>query len=172
MAREWERGTLEALFVTPVRPVEVLLAKIIPYFCGRHDGTGDYVCWPRCFLFAVPLQGSLAALLAGADAVHRSCRLGIGLLISAVTRNQFLASQIAHPGEFPYPAMMLSGFVFDLRNVPAIGEYRRPRHPGDVFHGAGQDRCSWRATYWPLILKDCAILAAYAAPPCCCWWAG
>ena len=46
MAREWERGTLEALFVTPVRPTEILLAKIIPYFCVGMLGWAC-ACWPR-----------------------------------------------------------------------------------------------------------------------------
>ena len=52
MAREWERGTLEALFVTPVRPAEILLAKIVPYFVVGTDRARACACWRRGFCFA------------------------------------------------------------------------------------------------------------------------
>jgi ABC-2 type transport system permease protein len=159
MAREWERGTLEALFVTPVRPAEILLAKIIPYFCVGLLGLG--LCLVAAlFLFDVPLQGSLAALLAGAM-LYMVVSLGIGLLISAVTRNQFLASQIAILASF-MPAMMLSGFVFDLRNVPTVVRIVGHALPATYFMELVKT-VFLAGDYWPLILKDCAILAGYAA---------
>lgn len=159
MAREWERGTLEALFVTPVRPVEVLLAKIIPYFCVGMVGLA--LCLAAAlFLFQVPLQGSMAALLAGST-LYMLVSLGIGLLISAVTRNQFLASQIAILASF-MPATMLSGFVFDLRNVPAIVNIVGHALPATYFMELVKT-VFLAGDYWPLILKDCAILACYAA---------
>ncbi|OZI26177.1 hypothetical protein CAL26_02200 [Bordetella genomosp. 9] len=159
MAREWERGTLEALFVTPVRPVEVLLAKIIPYFCVGMAGLA--LCLVAAlFLFQVPLQGSMGALLAGST-LYMLVSLGIGLLISAVTRNQFLASQIAILASF-MPATMLSGFVFDLRNVPAIVNIVGHALPATYFMELVKT-VFLAGDYWPLILKDCAILAAYAA---------
>jgi ABC-type multidrug transport system permease subunit len=159
MAREWERGTLEALFVTPVRPVEVLLAKIIPYFCVGMVGLA--LCLVAAlFLFQVPLQGSMAALLAGST-LYMLVSLGIGLLISAVTRNQFLASQIAILASF-MPATMLSGFVFDLRNVPTIVNIVGHALPATYFMELVKT-VFLAGDYWPLILKDCAILACYAA---------
>lgn len=159
MAREWERGTLEALFVTPVRPAEVLLAKIIPYFCVGLMGLGLCLL-AALFLFDVPLQGSMAALLGGAM-LYMLVSLGIGLLISAVTRNQFLASQIAILASF-MPAMMLSGFVFDLRNVPTVVNIVGHALPATYFMELVKT-VFLAGDYWPLILKDCAILAAYAA---------
>ncbi|WP_427184601.1 ABC transporter permease [Bordetella bronchialis] len=158
MAREWERGTLEALFVTPVRPLEVLLAKIIPYFCVGLMGLGLCLL-AALFLFRVPLQGSMAALLAG-SMLYMVVSLGIGLLISAVTRNQFLASQLAILASF-MPATMLSGFVFDLRNVPAVVNAVGHALPATYFMELVKT-VFLAGDYWPLILKDCAILAGYA----------
>lgn len=116
MAREWERGTLESLFVTPVRPMEILLAKTIPYFCVGLGGLVLCVLAAR-FLFHVPIYGSLFVLF-GCSVLYLLVALGLGLLISSVTKNQFLASQLALIVSF-LPALMLSGFLFDLRNMPA-----------------------------------------------------
>jgi ABC-2 type transport system permease protein len=159
MAREWERGTLEALFVTPVRPAEILLAKIIPYFCVGMLGLGLCLL-AALLLFHVPLQGSFAALLLGAT-LYMLVSLGLGLLISAVTRNQFLASQIAILASF-LPAMMLSGFVFDLRNVPTVVRIVGNALPATYFMELVKT-VFLAGDYWPQILRDCAILAGYAA---------
>lgn len=115
MAREWERGTLEALFVTPVRPDEILLGKTIPYFVlGMLSLT---LCLLAAkFLFHVPFRGSVW-LLAGTSMLYLLVALSIGLLISSVTKSQFVASQITTIVTF-LPAFMLSGFLFDLRSVP------------------------------------------------------
>jgi ABC-2 type transport system permease protein len=108
VAREWERGTLEALFVTPVRPVEILLAKLIPYFVVGMIGLGLCLI-AATFLFHVPMVGSLAIILISA-VLYLFVALGIGLLISSATKNQFAASQLALLSSF-MPAMMLSGFL-------------------------------------------------------------
>jgi ABC-2 type transport system permease protein len=115
VAREWERGTLEALFVTPARPVEILLAKLLPYFAVGMLGFLMCLAAAR-WLFGVPLQGSLVLLVA-VSVLYLLVALGIGLFISSVTRNQFVASQVALLTSF-LPALMLSGMLFDLRNVP------------------------------------------------------
>jgi ABC-2 type transport system permease protein len=115
MAREWERGTLEALFVTPVRADEILLGKTVPYFVLGMAGLLLCVLASR-FLFGVPLRGSLW-VLAGVSMLYLLVALGIGLLVSSATRSQFVASQIALLVSF-LPAMMLSGFLFDLRSMP------------------------------------------------------
>ena len=120
VAREWERGTLEALFVTPVRPAEILFAKLVPYFAVGMFGFLMCLAAARG-LFGVPLQGSLALLVA-VSVLYLLVALGIGLLISSLTRNQFLASQVALLTSF-LPALMLSGFLFDLRNVPLLVQW-------------------------------------------------
>lgn len=158
MAREWERGTLEALFVTPVRPTEILLAKIVPYFFVGIIGLGMCLAAAR-WLFGVPMQGSLWVLLA-ASMIYMVVSLAIGLLISAFTRNQFLASQVAILASF-MPAMMLSGFVFDLRNVPLAVQVAGYMLPATYFMEVVKT-LFLAGTYWPSILKNCGILILYA----------
>lgn len=158
VAREWERGTLEALFVTPVRPTEILLAKMIPYFVVGMLGLGLCLAAAR-LLFHVPLQGSLAMLLLSAM-LYLVVALGIGLLISATTRNQFLASQVAVLSSF-LPALMLSGFLFDLRNVPAAIRFIGSLLPATYFMELVKT-AFLAGDNWPLIARNCAILAVYA----------
>jgi len=158
MAREWERGTLEALFVTPVRPTEVLLAKITPYFGVGMLGLALCMLAGR-LLFDVPINGSLPVLLF-ASMLYLLVALAIGLLISSATKNQFLASQIAILASF-LPALMLSGFVFDLRNLPIGVQVISYALPATYF--IELIRTLFLAgNFWPLIIKDCLILGAYA----------
>ena len=115
MARESERGTLESLFVTPVRPVEILLGKTIPYAVLGMMGLALCLLASR-FLFHVPVRGSMLAL-AGVSALYLLVALGLGLLISSATKSQFVASQLEILTSI-LPAFMLSGFVYDIRNMP------------------------------------------------------
>jgi len=158
MAREWERGTLEALFVTPVRPGEILLAKIIPYFTVGMAGLALCLLAAR-FLFHVPMQGSLIVLVL-ASMLYLFVAVGMGLVISSVTRNQFLASQVALLSSF-MPSLMLSGFLFDLRNVPRAIQYVGNVLPATYFMELIKT-LFLAGNVWPLIFKNCAILAAYA----------
>lgn len=117
VAREWERGTLEALFVTPMRAGEFLVSKFVPYF--GLGMIGFVLCLlAGQFLFHVPLRGSLF-LLCLASMIYLLVALGIGLLVSTLVKSQFLASQLAMLLTF-LPAMMLSGFLYDLRSMPAV----------------------------------------------------
>ncbi len=117
VAREWERGTLEALFVTPMRAGEFLISKFVPYF--GLGMIGFVLCLlAGQFLFHVPLRGSLS-LLCLASMVYLVVALGIGLLVSTLVKSQFLASQLAMLLTF-LPAMMLSGFLYDLRSMPGF----------------------------------------------------
>ena len=117
VAREWERGTLEALFVTPMRPGEFLISKLVPYFgLGMF---GFLLCLlAGQFLFHVPLRGSLF-LLCLASMIYLLVALGVGLLVSTLVKSQFLASQLAMTLTM-MPAMMLSGFIYDLRSMPVF----------------------------------------------------
>jgi ABC-2 type transport system permease protein len=117
VAREWERGTLEALFVTPMRPGEFLVSKILPYFALGMIGFVLCILAGQ-FLFHIPLRGSLALLFLAAM-IYLAVALGIGLLVSTLVKSQFLASQLAMTLTF-LPAMMLSGFIYDLRSMPAV----------------------------------------------------
>ncbi len=115
MAREWERGTMEALMVTPVAMREVLLGKLIPYFILGMGGMALSVAM-AVWLFHVPLRGSLAVLFLCA-ALFLLAALGMGLLISIIAKNQFVAGQTAIIATF-LPAFILSGFVFDIGSMP------------------------------------------------------
>ena len=115
VAREWERGTFEALFVTPVRTDEILVSKIVPYFLLGMGGLVLCIVSAR-FLFDVPLRGSLLALM-GVSMLYLLVSVATGLLISSTLKSQFLASQVTLVATF-MPALMLSGFIYDLRSVP------------------------------------------------------
>jgi len=115
MAREWERGTLEALFVTPVRAGEIVLSKMIPYFLLGMVGLGLCILAAQ-FLFGVPLRGSVAVLI-GVSVLYLLVALAIGLLISSLTKSQFVSSTVTLLVTF-LPALFLSGFLFDLHSMP------------------------------------------------------
>jgi ABC-2 type transport system permease protein len=115
MAREWERGTMEALLVTPVAIQEVLLGKLVPYFVLGMGGLILSV-GTAVGLFAIPLRGSVVVLFA-ASSLFLLAALGMGLLISIVAKNQFVAGQIAIIVTF-LPAFILSGFIFDIGSMP------------------------------------------------------
>jgi ABC-2 type transport system permease protein len=116
VAREWERGTMEAVMVTPVTVREILLGKLIPYSILGMGGMTLSVAM-AVWLFEVPLRGSLAALF-GASALFLLVALGMGLLISTVAKDQFVAGQVAIIATF-LPAFILSGFIFDIGSMPA-----------------------------------------------------
>jgi ABC-2 type transport system permease protein len=120
MAREWERGTMEALLVTPVTMREVLVGKLVPYFILGMGGLCLSVAM-GVWLFDVPLRGSLWVLFAAA-ALFLLAALGMGLLISTVTKNQFVAGQLAIITTF-LPAFILSGFIFDIGSMPRVVQW-------------------------------------------------
>ena len=115
IAREWERGTMEQLISTPVRPAELILGKLLPYFAiGMLDVL--VAIGMAVFVFDVPLRGSVPLLL-GTAALFIVCTLGQGIFISTVARGQLLASQLAMVSTF-LPAFLLSGFMFAIANMP------------------------------------------------------
>lgn len=158
IAREWEHGTLESLFVTPVRPQELLLAKLLPYLAiGAVD---LLLCLAAAhFLFAVPMHGSPAIILS-TSLLYLIVSLLMGLFISGKMRNQFQASQVALLVSF-MPAIMLSGFIFDLRNVPLI--IQNIAHLLPATHFMSLIKTLFLAgNHWPTILQSVAVLILYA----------
>jgi len=115
LAREWERGTMEAIMSTPASIFEILVGKLLPYFVLGMAAT--IVCTLLAIVvFDVPLRGSWFALLL-LSAAFLFPSLGQGLLISAATKNQFVASQVALLSGF-LPAFLLSGFLFEIKSMP------------------------------------------------------
>ncbi len=158
IAREWERGTFEALFVTPARPGEILLGKIVPYFVLGMLGLALSVIGSQV-LFGVPLRGSLWILVL-VSMLYLLVALGIGLLISSLTKNQFVASQITLIVTF-LPAMMLSGFMFDIRSMPWAIQVITHIFPARYFVSVLQT-LFLAGDIWAVILPNAAVLAIMA----------
>jgi ABC-2 type transport system permease protein len=115
VAREWERGTMEQLIATPVRVPELVLGKLLPYFgIGVIDVALAALVGTR--VFGVPFRGSVALFFA-LSLIFILGTLSLGILISIRAKSQIIASQIAMVVTF-LPAFLLSGFVFDIGNMP------------------------------------------------------
>jgi ABC-2 type transport system permease protein len=117
VAREWERGSMEQLFATPVGRLSIVLGKMAPFVAL---GVLQFllVLFAGAWLFDVPMRGSFA-ILSLAAVLFLVCALGQGLLISMVTRNQQVATQIGAVSSL-LPAMLLSGFLFPVENMPLV----------------------------------------------------
>lgn len=117
IAREWERGTMEALLSTRVTRAELLLSKFIPYYVMGMLAL--LICMLlSTLLFRVPFRGSFF-LLWLISSLFLANTLAMGLLISTLTRSQFNAAQVALNAAF-LPAIMLSGFVFEIDSMPVL----------------------------------------------------
>jgi ABC-2 type transport system permease protein len=115
IAREKETGTMEQLLVAPVRPLEILAGKILPYiFLALLDGILVLVF--AKFLFGVPFTGSKLLLL-GFGLIYIITSLAIGILISSLVRTQQLAMMMALMTTM-LPSVMLSGYIFAIKNMP------------------------------------------------------
>ncbi|MHB8808713.1 MAG: ABC transporter permease [Desulfobulbaceae bacterium] len=114
ITRERERGTMENLLSTPVRPLEVMIGKIIPYIIVGYVQMGVILLAAR-FLFQVPFMGSIVLLLA-VSLFFIAANLGVGLTFSTLARNQLQAVQMAF--FFFLPSILLSGFMFPFRGMP------------------------------------------------------
>jgi ABC-2 type transport system permease protein len=115
VAREWERGSMEQLFATPVGRLEIVVGKLLPYL-GIGLLQVLLVLTVGAWVFGVPVRGSLMALGLAA-LLFLIGMLGQGLLISVVARNQVVATQMATMTSM-LPSMLLSGFIFPIENLP------------------------------------------------------
>jgi|SRR5271163_606854 len=158
VAREWEQGTFEALFVTPVRAGEILLGKVFPYL-----GLGIFgllLCMLAArFLFQVPFRGSLW-VLSVSSLLYLLVALALGLFISSTVKAQFVAGLLTVVGAF-LPALMLSGFIFDLNSLPVairIITYVFPAR----YYVALLQTVLLAGDVWAVILPNLAMLAGFA----------
>ncbi|PZP32954.1 MAG: mannose-1-phosphate guanyltransferase [Roseateles depolymerans] len=154
MTRERERGTMENLLATPVRPLEVMVGKILPYVLLGYVQLGVILGAAR-LLFDVPMVGSLALLLA-LIGVFMLANLGVGFTFSTLARNQLQALQLTF--FFFLPSMLLSGFMFPFRGMPAwaqtLGEALPLTHflrivRGILLKGAGAQELL--PELWPML---------------------
>lgn len=115
IAREWERGTMEQLAATPVGRSEVVLGKLVPYLLiGLLDVA--LVAGVGVVVLGVPFRGNLLALF-GLTTLFLLGALGLGIFISATIKSQVLATQVAMVATY-LPALLLSGFMFAIANMP------------------------------------------------------
>ncbi|MDD3814116.1 MAG: ABC transporter permease [Desulfocapsaceae bacterium] len=114
ITRERERGTMENLLSTPVKPMEVMFGKIVPYIIVGYVQMGVILIAGR-FLFHVPMMGNLALLLV-VSLLFIAANLGVGLTFSTLASNQLQAVQMAF--FFFLPSILLSGFMFPFRGMP------------------------------------------------------
>ena len=142
MTRERERGTMENLLATPVRPVEVMIGKILPYVAIGYVQL-LVILGAAWLLFSVPMEGSFALLL-GMIGVFIVANLAVGFTFSTLARNQLQAVQMTL--FFFLPSMLLSGFMFPFAGMPrwaqGIGELLPLTHflrivRGIMLKGAG-----------------------------------
>jgi ABC-2 type transport system permease protein len=159
VAREWERGTMEALLATPATVGEIILGKLIPYFVL---GMGGMLVATVVALgpFAVPLRGSLAVLTL-ISALYMLVVLAWGLLVSTIARSQFVAAQVALVTAF-LPAFMLSGFLFDIHSMPRVLQLLASALPATWLVSSLQT-IFLAGDIWPVIGRDALVLAGMAA---------
>jgi ABC-2 type transport system permease protein len=149
---------MEALMVTPVSMRELLLGKLIPYFVLGMGSMALSVAM-ALFLFGVPLRGSLL-LLAATSALFLLVALGMGLLISIVAKNQFVAGQVALIVTF-LPAFILSGFLFDIGSMPGVVQAITHVIAARYFVAILQT-VFLAGNVWPVVLVNSAALALLA----------
>jgi ABC-2 type transport system permease protein len=154
MTRERERGTMENLLATPVRPLEVMVGKIAPYIVIGYLQIGLILLAARA-LFEVPMQGSLALLL-GFIGVFVVANLAVGFTFSTLARNQLQAMQMTF--FFFLPSLLLSGFMFPFRGMPswaqAIGELLPLTHFLRIVRGIllkGSEASALLPELWPML---------------------
>jgi ABC-2 type transport system permease protein len=153
VTREHERGTMEHLLSTPVRPVEVMIGKIVPYILVGYIQVG-LILGVSKLVFAVPMLGNLA-LLSLVLVVFIAANLSVGFTFSTLAKNQLQAVQMSF--FFFLPSLLLSGFMFPYRGMPAwaqmLGEIFPLTHFLRIVRGILLKGNGWLEIYpevWPL----------------------
>lgn len=161
ITRERERGTMENLLSTPARPTEVMLGKLVPYILVGYIQVALVLCAAR-FVFHVPLEGSLLLLLC-VLLVFIAANLAVGITFSTVALNQLQAMQMSF--FFFLPSILLSGFMFPFRGMPAwaqcIGEVLPLTHFLRIVRGIllkGTGLVEILPELWPLALFLVAVM--------------
>jgi len=159
VAREWERGTMEALLASPVTRTELLLSKLLPYYALGMISL--IICVVvSVFVMSVPFRGSIVVLwLIGS--LFLGSALGLGLLLSTTTRNQFNAAQAALNAAF-LPALILSGFIYEIRSMPVIIRAVTYLVPARYFVTAMQTLFQ-AGNVWPVLFRSMIFLAIASA---------
>jgi ABC-2 type transport system permease protein len=162
ITRERERGTMENLLSTPVRPAEVMIGKIIPYIAVGYVQV-FLILMAAHFLFGVPVLGSVPLLLA-VILLFIVANLGMGITFSTLARNQLQAVQMAF--FFFLPSILLSGFMFPFRGMPewaqTIGSVLPLTHFLRIVRGILLKGNGWTEIapeVWPIALFAVVVVA-------------
>jgi ABC-2 type transport system permease protein len=159
VAREWERGTMEVLLASPMTRTEFLLSKLLPYY--GLGMTSLLICvLVSAFALGVPFRGSVLVLWM-VGSLFLGSALGLGLLLSTTTRNQFNAAQAALNAAF-LPALILSGFIYEIRSMPMVIRAVTYLIPARYFVTAMQTIFQ-AGNVWPVLLRSMAFLAVASA---------
>ncbi len=162
ITKERERGTMENLLAMPVRPIEVMIAKIAPYVVIGYIQV-ILILVTASIVFGLPIRGSIPLLLA-ALGVFIACNLALGVTFSTVSANQMQAIQLA---QFTLmPSFLLSGFMFPFRGMPLWAQWFGNVFPtthamrivrGMLLKGAGWSEIA--ADVWPMALFAVVVIA-------------
>ena len=150
VAREWERGTMEAMFATPVRKIDMIIGKLLTYYL-LGMGSTTVCALIGVFLFGVPFRGSVFALYL-TSSVFLCVALIQGYLISTITKNQFLASQASLLIAF-LPNFLLSGVLFEISSMPPIIRALTWIFPARYYVTCLQT-VFMAGDVWPLLIKN------------------
>ena len=159
VAREWERGTMEAMMATPVAIQELVLGKLIPYFL-LGLGSMLFCTIVAVFVFHTPLRGSILSLFL-VTSLFLACGLGIGLWVSTLSKSQFVAGQFAIILGF-LPGFQLSGFLFEISSMPKIVQFLTWLFPARYFVQALQT-IFLAGDVWRIVAFNSVVLAGFAA---------
>ena len=162
ITRERERGTMENLLATPVRPFEVMAGKILPYIVVGYIQVSLILVAAR-FIFEVPMVGSLVVVYAVAI-LFIAANLAVGITFSTLAKNQLQAMQMAF--FFFLPSILLSGFMFPFRGMPVwaqhIGSVLPLTHFLRIVRGVLLKGSSWleiMPEVWPIALFMAVVMA-------------
>jgi ABC-2 type transport system permease protein len=158
VAREWERGTMEAMMATPVAIQELVLGKLIPYFL-LGIGSMLFCTMVAVFVFHTPLRGSIVSLFL-VTSLFLACGLGIGLWVSTLSKSQFVAGQVAIILGF-LPGFQLSGFLFEISSMPKIIQFLTWLFPARYFVQALQT-IFLAGDVWRIVAFNSVVLAGFA----------
>jgi ABC-2 type transport system permease protein len=159
VAREWERGTMEAMMATPVTIQELVLGKLIPYFL-LGLGSMLFCTVVAVSIFHTPFRGSIVSLFL-VTSLFLAGALGLGLLVSTLSKSQFVAGQFAIILGF-LPGFQLSGFLFEISSMPKVVQLLTWLFPARYFVQALQT-IFLAGDIWRIVLFNSLVLAGFAA---------
>lgn len=159
VAKEWERGTMESLMSTPVTITELLAGKLIPYFILGMGSMLLCIVGAK-IIYDIPIRGSII-MLEFVAACFLTTALGLGLLISTLARNQFVAAQAAMVAAF-LPAYILSGFIFEIASMPPIIRAITTLVPARYFVTSLQT-LFLVGNVWSLLILNAVIMLLFSA---------